>query len=460
MTSGMKKLDVLKKYDRPGPRYTSYPTAVEFHEEYGTGAYEKTLAHANSEPNEPLSLYTHLPFCEERCTFCGCHVIITKKRDVTSKYLQYLDREIAMVAARLPDRRGVIQFHWGGGTPSYQSVAEMEHLFETFRTHFQFLPGAEIALEVDPRVTTFEQIDVLAKLGFNRISMGVQDFTHKVQETINRVQSVEQTRALYEHCLKRGFESINIDLIYGLPHQTESSFAETVDTVIAMRPGRVAVYSFAFVPWKSGQQKAFDEGDLPGPETKLRLFHGAMEQFMAAGYEQIGMDHFALPDDELARARNKHELHRNFMGYTTKPANGMLGFGISSIGDISGAFVQNEKKLSRYYQAVDADRLPVLRGFELSDDDRIRRHVISELMCNFHLDVRALEKRFGIVFASYFARERDELREPARHGFLSIADNAIQVSELGRLIIRNICMVFDIYLREKSDDSRVFSRTI
>jgi oxygen-independent coproporphyrinogen-3 oxidase len=453
--------ELLRRYDRPGPRYTSYPTAVEFTPEFDAAAYEARLAEAAAAPERPLSLYVHLPFCEERCSFCGCMVVITKKREVAAHYLGYLRRELAMLADRLDGRRQLLQHHWGGGTPTYLSPAQLEELFSSVTRHFELVPGAEVAIEIDPRVTSFEQLELLRRLGFNRLSMGIQDFAPEVQRAVNRVQGERETRALFEHALLLGFASINVDLIYGLPLQTLPSFEGTLASVIAMRPHRVAVYSYAHVPWIRGHQRRLAELPRPSAELKLQLITRAVERFLAAGYRAIGMDHFALPEDELALAQQAGTLSRNFMGYTTKRAPDMLGAGVSAIGDVGGAFVQNVKQLTAYYAALDAGRFPTERGFATDADDRLRRHVITELMCNFRLDVRDSERRFGIRFADYFAAELLELREgPVADGLLRIDDDALFVTEAGRLLVRNICMSFDRYLRAKTGPAPVFSRTI
>jgi oxygen-independent coproporphyrinogen-3 oxidase len=454
-------LELLRAYDRPGPRYTSYPTAVEFGASFDEAAYRRQLARAAEAPGEPLSLYVHLPFCEERCSFCGCMVIITRKREVAARYLDFLHREIAMLAEALGGRRRVVQYHWGGGTPTYLAPAQMEALHAAVTRHFEIRPGAEVAIEVDPRVTSFEQVDLLRRLGFNRLSMGVQDFDPVVQEAVNRVQGESETRALFDHARRAGFESINVDLIYGLPFQTLGSFARTVGGVIEMRPDRVAVYSYAHVPWIRGNQKRIRPEDLPAPERKLELFVEARCRFLGAGYRQIGMDHFALPGDELALAAEALRLHRNFMGYTTRPAPDMVGLGVSAIGDVRGAFAQNTKRLSVYYAALEAGRFPIERGYLLDEDDRVRRHVITQLMCNFHLDPAEVERRFGICFETYFARELAELREgPVRHGFLEIEGGGLRLTPTGRLFVRNVCMSFDRHLRAKAPDTPIFSRTI
>ena len=454
-------VSLIRRYDRPGPRYTSYPTAVEFNEAFDETAYRAQLAQAAGAAT-PLSLYLHLPFCEERCSFCGCSVIITKKREVAAHYLSYLHRELAMLGDALGRRRQVVQYHWGGGTPTYLSLAEIASLQQVVTKHFDIQPGAEVAIEVDPRVTTVDQLSLLREIGFNRLSMGVQDFTPEVQQAVNRIQSEPLTRELLQAARRLGFQSINIDLIYGLPFQTRASFGRTVDAVVAMRPDRVAVYSYAHVPWIRGHQKALNPEDLPAAERKIELFVEAMERFRAAGYDQIGMDHFALPSDELAIASAAGRLHRNFMGYTTRPAPDMLAAGVSGIGDVCGAFAQNTKKLSAYYAAIDAGRFPIERGYQLDQDDHIRRYVIANLMCNFRIEVREVEARFPVAFATYFADELGELAAgPAADGFVGLEAGTITVTPIGRLFVRNVAMIFDRHLRTRAVAATpVFSRTI
>jgi oxygen-independent coproporphyrinogen-3 oxidase len=456
--------ELVARYDKPGPRYTSYPTAVEFHAGVTAEVYETHLARADAVLDAPLSLYVHLPFCEERCGFCGCNVVITKHRDVADRYLDALDREIDLLAAHLPRRRTVSQLHWGGGTPTYYPPAQLERVFAALSRHFALTPAAEVGLEIDPRVTSAEQLTVLRRLGFNRLSMGVQDFTPEVQEAVNRVQSVEQTRTLVEHSRRLGFASLNIDLIYGLPYQTEAGFQHTLDLVVGLRPERVAVYSFAFVPWMAAHMKRLPEGGLPGPDLKLALLGRAQAAFAAAGYRQIGMDHFALPEDELGGALEARTLHRNFMGYTVQSARDMVAVGVSGIGDVQGLFVQNTKKLTEYYEAVDAGRFPTERGYVLDADDAVRRHVITALMCNGRLDVREVEARFGVAFAEYFAAELAELAAPGSpqaDGLVEVGPEALEVTPVGRMFVRNVCMVFDRYLRARTGGaSPVFSRTV
>lgn len=453
--------EMLSRYDRPGPRYTSYPTAVEFHDGYGELDYRADLKKANAAADVPLAVYSHLPFCEERCNFCGCHVVATRKREVAVPYLESLRREMEIVAGLLPDRRQIAQYHLGGGTPTYLSPEQLNYVVEGFTKHFDFLPNAELAVEVDPRVTTKEHIDLLAAIGFNRISMGVQDFTPVVQRAIGRVQSFEQTNTLAEYAAKKGIPGLNIDLIYGLPYQKVDIFAETLDLSISLKPDRVAVYSFAFVPWIKGNQKRMEQSAFPDREEKFALLGLAREKFVSAGYQSIGIDHFALPDDELSIAQREGRLYRNFMGYTVMPGEDTLGFGISAIGDVRGAFVQNEKKLSRYNAAVGAGALPVQKGFRRSKDDEIRRELIQSLMCNFVVHQAELEDKYDIDFKKYFSSEISLLRDYIEEGLCEVGDDAIRVTQKGELFVRNLAMCFDSYLVEKKKSGKpVFSRTI
>ena len=452
---------LIDRYDRPGPRYTSYPTAVEFHPGFTAEDYRGRLASAAAQTKRPLSLYLHIPFCEHRCAYCGCAVIATQKRDVAATYLEYLEREIAMIAAALGGRRTVVQYHWGGGTPTYLSPEQIARLDGCVQRHFDISADAERAIEIDPRVTTRDQIVLLRKLGFNRLSFGVQDFNKGVQEAIQRNQSEGQTRELYQAAREVGFESINFDLVYGLPKQTPATFEQTLKIVAAMRPDRIAVYSYAHVPWLRPNQKAIDPLDLPDAGTKRRLLAAAIDAFGAAGYESIGMDHFALPDDDLAIAARDRRLHRSFMGYTTRPAPDCVAVGVSAIGDVAGAFPQNHKSLAFYYEAIDAGRLPTERGYALTEDDKLRRYVIGELMCNFRLDRSAVRQRFGVELFDYFSAELAALRAdgPVADGLLEIGEDGLTVTARGRLFVRNICMAFDRYLAGHAGRP-VFSRTI
>ena len=454
--------ELLARYDRPGPRYTSYPTAVEFSDTMTREVYAERLAAANRNADAPLSVYTHLPFCEERCLFCGCHVIISPHKEKAKPYMEMLAQEIDLVAKHLPDRRGVSQLHLGGGTPTYQSPAQLDAFLKRFFTHFHTVPGAELAVEVDPRVTTVEHIDVLADHGFNRISLGVQDFTPVVQEAIHRVQSVEETQAIIDHARSRGFTGVNVDLIYGLPHQTPETFEKTVQTVIEMEADRWAVYSFAFVPWIRGHQRKLMEDNLPPAAVKFELFGLVRELFLGAGYEPIGMDHFAKQADELAIAKRAGRLRRNFQGYAVIPADDVIALGISGIGDIQGAYVQNNKKLSTYGDALERGELPIERGLALTPDDLLRRVVVHDLMCNFRIDRRAIERRFGLDFAEYFAEDLSRLADGAANGLVTITDDEIQATPEGELFIRNLAMCFDVHWREKHEGKakNLFSKTV
>ncbi len=454
--------DLLSRYDRPGPRYTSYPTAIEFHDGITYEDYLQCLDQANALGDAPLALYAHLPFCVERCLFCGCHTIISPRKDVAAPYLDLLQREIELLAARLPNRRHFAQLHLGGGTPTYFTPAQLDGLLRHLLRHFTPLPGAEMAVEADPRVTTPDHLDTLAALGFNRISFGVQDLDPDVQAAINRIQPLEQVAQLVQHARTRGYRGINVDLIYGLPLQTPASFERTIDAMVALQPDRVAVYSFAFVPWVRGNQKRIEEDQLPAPDVKVQLFAIARERFLAAGYEPIGMDHFARPDDELARARREGRLRRNFQGYAVIPGDDVLALGVSGIGDVRGHYVQNEKKLSTYEEAIRAGRLPVARGVRRSADDEVRRTVIHDLMCNFRIDTAAVERRYGIEFATYFGEDLALLAAHEAEGMVRIHPDRIEATPTGELFVRNLAICFDRYQRERHDAELrpVFSRTV
>ncbi len=451
--------ELLRRYDRPGPRYTSYPTAVEFHTDHTAADHAERLQ--GVEPGTSLSLYVHIPFCERRCLYCACNVVATRKREVVDRYLSYLEREMELLAAYLPAPAATVQLHLGGGTPTCLSPAQLHQVHRMVTRRFPLRPDAEVAVEVDPRVTTREHVDRLAALGFNRLSLGVQDLTPEVQEAIGRHQDESDTRELFHYCRKQGFGSINLDLIYGLPGQNTVTFARNLAAVIDLRPDRIALYSYAHVPWVKAHQKRIDTSLLPQGMAKLELFAQGIQAFREAGYRQIGMDHFALPEDELSRALAERRLHRNFMGYTVHRTPAMVGAGITAISDVCGAYAQNRKKLTAYYHDLDAGLLPVERGIGLSRDDLIRRHVITQLMCNGVLHCEDVEHRFGIGFNQYFARELAELRSgPCADGLLQLAPGIIEATPLGHLFIRNIAMVFDCYLRRKDTGQPAFSRTV
>ncbi|HSS45343.1 MAG TPA: oxygen-independent coproporphyrinogen III oxidase, partial [Thermoanaerobaculia bacterium] len=392
-------LELLHRYNVPGPRYTSYPTAPTWKEDFGAAKYEAVLAESAAAPSPaPLSLYVHLPFCESLCYFCACTVVITgSNHSAEEAYLATLEREIDWVAERAGSGRRVIQLHWGGGTPTYFTPERMARLAGKLRERFSFGEDAEIGVEVDPRVTTAEHLQTLERLGFNRLSMGVQDFDPKVQEAVDRIQPYEDTRRLVEAARRLGFSSINMDLIYGLPFQTPETFSSTIDRVLEIGPDRLAVYSYANVPWLKKHQTLLEK-HLPEERTKFEIFRTALERFTAAGFEYIGMDHFARPDDELSRARQNRTLHRNFQGYTTKAGTDLIGLGMSAIGSVGNAYVQNARELPSYRAAIESKGTASFRGFRLSQDDRIRRTVIGNLLCHGVVVKKEIEAAFGVSF--------------------------------------------------------------
>ena len=450
---------LLEKYNRPGPRYTSYPTAPVWKDDFGPDDFEEFCARAD-ERGTPLSLYMHLPFCESLCLFCACNVSIQKDKSVTIPYLGALKREIDHVAGLVSKQRRAIQFHWGGGTPTYLTPAQMEDLFGYTQDRFSFAPDAEIGIEVDPRVTSEAHLETLRRLGFNRLSMGVQDFEAKVQQTIHRVQPYEMTRDLIAAARQLGFQSISIDLIYGLPYQTADTFAATIEKVLTIAPDRIAMFSYAHVPWLKKQQGSF-ANHLPEGAAKFQIFRTGLEKFLAAGYLYIGMDHFARPGDELAIAQRDRTLHRNFQGYTTKAGADLYGMGVSAISSIGEAYAQNRREVPAYQDAVHARGLATMRGYRLSQDDVIRRTVIGRLLCHTVIPKREVEKAFSIRFDEYFAAELAQLEDPAADGLVTLAPEEIRVTPLGRIFIRNVAMVFDRYLREQQMDQKpLFSKTL
>jgi oxygen-independent coproporphyrinogen-3 oxidase len=454
--------ELLARYDRPGPRYTSYPTAVEFHPGVGETVYEARLAAADERRDTPLSIYVHLPFCEHRCLFCGCNVIIAPDKRRTAPYLDLLRTEAAMIAERLPHRRKLSQLHLGGGTPTYFSPQMLADWVRGLFGLFEPTEGAELAVEADPRVTTEDHVAALAEVGFNRISFGVQDFTPEVQEAIGRTQPYDVTRRLVESARAHQYEGINVDLIYGLPFQTPEALARTVDSVVELGADRAAVYSFAYLPSMHGHMKRIAPDALPDRDRKFAIFAAARERFLAAGFEPIGMDHFARSDDELAIAARQGRLRRNFQGYSVQPADDVVGLGVSAIGDVGGSYVQNAKKLSNYQRRIRERRLAVERGIETSVDDRMRRHVIDALMCNGLIEVRDFERRFGLQFSRYFAEDLKLLREHEREGMVRISDLRVEATPAGCLFLRNLAMCFDAYLRrpDTAHARPAFSRTI
>jgi oxygen-independent coproporphyrinogen-3 oxidase len=450
---------LLEKYNRPGPRYTSYPTAPVWKDDFGPGDLEDSFAKAEAFET-PLSLYMHLPFCESLCLFCACNVSIQKDKSVAIPYLAALKQEIEHVAGRVSKKRPVIQFHWGGGTPTYLTPAQMEDLFGHARERFSFAPDAEIGIEVDPRVTTLAHLESLRRLGFNRLSMGIQDFEPKVQETIRRVQPYELTRDLIVAARDLGFESLSVDLIYGLPYQTAATFEITIDQVLTLMPDRVAMFSYAHVPWLRKQQGAFAT-HLPEGREKFQIFRAGLDRFLGAGYLYIGMDHFSLPGDELATAQQDRTLHRNFMGYTTKAGADLYGMGVSAISSVGAAYAQNRREVPAYQAAVAERGIATMRGYRLSADDLLRRTVIGRLLCHTVIPKREVEREFSISFDEYFSSEIARLAEPSADGLVTLDRNEIRVTPLGRIFIRNVAMVFDRYLEEqKMDQKPLFSKTL
>lgn len=453
-------LEILEKYNQPGPRYTSYPTAPEWRDDFGEAEWLAAIEETRTS-TAPLSLYAHLPFCQSLCLFCGCNVIISKKHEeVSAPYLARLKQEITRMSERINPARQVQQLHWGGGTPTYLSAAQIEELFNHLKAHFNFAPDAEIGIEIEPRTTSEEQCRTLRRLGFNRLSLGVQDFDPLVQKTVNRVQPYEMTKAIFDTCRELGFSSINVDLIYGLPHQTVESFSRTVDKILTLSPDRIALFSYAHVPWLKKQQGSF-ANHLPMGFEKFSIFRRAIEQLTEAGYRYIGMDHFARPEDELCRAQDDRTLTRNFQGYTTKAGCDLYAFGVSSISSLENVYAQNWRDLPQYYEAVDAGRLPVMRGMRVTAEDKLRRAVINRILCHGTLPKAEIEREFGIVFDEYFEADLARLTELERDQLVRLNPDSIEVTTLGRIFMRNVAMAFDARLnREELARQRVFSRTL
>jgi oxygen-independent coproporphyrinogen III oxidase len=451
--------EILDRYNIPGPRYTSYPTAPEWADSFGPLDYEQALKRSNeARPVRPISIYIHLPFCDRLCLFCGCNVVINKNHEVLKPYLEKLKWEINRLAKIVDTSRPVVQFHWGGGTPTYLDASQLEDLFLYFKERFSFASDSEIGVEIDPRVTKDIQLSTLRRLGFNRVSMGIQDFDPVVQKAVRRIQPYEATKATFDTCRSLKFESINIDLIYGLPYQTAESFIKSAEKVIGLDPDRIAMFSYAHVPWIKKQQGAIAR-HLPQGMDKYQIFRAGIERFTSAGYQYIGMDHFAHPDDELCQAQNQRTLHRNFQGYTTKAGADLLAAGVSSISGLDRVYAQNCRDLVNYYAAIERNELPVMRGIELSEDDVIRRVVIGKLLCHCVLHKEEIESEFNIPFDSYFAEELTRLDSLQKDGLVILRNGSISVTMLGRIFIRNVGMVFDKYL-QKPKSKPVFSKTL
>jgi oxygen-independent coproporphyrinogen-3 oxidase len=449
----------FEKYSRPGPRYTSYPTAPEFNTNF---TQDDLIARFKAQDSKrPLSLYTHIPFCRSACYFCGCNVIFTSKEDKKTRYVRYLKEELKILSKSLDTSRTVTQMHFGGGTPTFLQPSLLKEVLDSIRQTFpNFSDNAEISCEVDPRFFTKEHMDVLKEAGVNRLSFGVQDIDPQVQKTIHRIQPFETTQQVMQIARDAGIKSINIDLIYGLPYQTKQTFAQTIRKIITLDPNRLAVFNYAHVPWMMKTQRKFDETTFAPPSTKLEILKDTIEFFTSNGYKMVGMDHFAKPDDELFQAIQKGELHRNFQGYTTKGGADLIGIGVTSIGNGVDYYAQNFKTLKEYEEAIDAGKLPVFKGYSLSDDDMLRQYVIMELMANFALDITKVEDKFNIKFKDYFSDAINTLKEFEDAQLLTISDTKIEVNQTGSMLIRNIAMPFDAYLNNIPEDKRRFSKTI
>ena len=452
-------LDLINRYDRAGPRYTSYPTALELHEGFGDKEYRQHIAKSNA-AGGPLSLYFHIPFCDTVCFYCACNKIITKNRKHAEPYLANLCKEIAMQGDLFDSNRVVNQLHWGGGTPTFLSYEQMKQLMTVTRQHFLLKDddSGEYSIEVDPRETHSQTIKQLRELGFNRISLGLQDFDPAVQKAVNRIQSEEQTFSVLDAARAEGFRSTNIDLIYGLPLQTVATFALTLDKILAAEPDRFSVFNYAHMPNRFKTQRQINDADMPSADVKLDILQMVGQKLTEAGYIYIGMDHFAKPDDELAIAQREGKLYRNFQGYSTHSDCDLIGLGITSIGRVGDSYIQNVKELDEYDQLISQNKLPVFKGFELDNDDKLRRAVITQLICHFDLTYASIEQEFSINFADYFAKELHALTPMQADGLLTVSSEGIQVLSAGRLLIRNICMVFDKYLAQKQQQQ--FSKVI
>ena len=451
--------NLIKKYDKSGPRYTSYPTALQFTESFTDECYRKQVKLSN-ERNTPLSLYFHIPFCDTICYYCGCNKIVTKNRDHAQPYLNAVYKELALQGELFKATRIVSQLHWGGGTPTFISHEQMSELMQQTRKHFTLLDddSGEYSIELDPREVTTSSINLLRKLGFNRISLGVQDFNPKVQQAVNRIQSYKETRDVILAARKNNFHSISLDLIYGLPFQTIDSFNETVDKVLDLEPDRLSVFNYAHLPEIFKTQRQIYDFDLPSAEEKLAILQGVTNKLIAAGYEYIGMDHFAKPTDELAIAQKEKKLYRNFQGYSTNSDCDLVALGVTSIGKVADSYSQNIKTIKEYIEMVESEKLPVFRGVSLSEDDILRREVINQLICHFELSFKYIENIFSIKFHEYFSDELDRIKDMQADSLLELTEDKILVRLEGKLLIRNICMVFDVYLQENKHQR--FSKTI
>lgn len=454
--------DVVARYNQPGPRYTSYPTAPHFTEDFVSTAFLDEIQASNVRSDRALSLYVHLPFCRSLCYYCGCHMMVTHRPEKIENYLGYLMREIDLVASKLHTARKVHQVHWGGGTPTFLNSEQITRLMGHLNSRFEMAPDAEISIEADPRDLNREQLAAARQAGFNRISIGVQDLDPKVQEAIGRIQPEELVRETTEISRELGYQSISFDLIYGLPYQTVDSFFRTIDRVLLLDPDRISLFSYAHVPWLKRHQILIPVDHLPAPEEKLRIFTRSIEKLTEeGGYRYIGMDHFAKPEDTLCKAQDEGTLYRNFQGYSTHAGSDLYAFGISGISQLEWVYAQNIKELPAYYDTLEKNELPIQRGVRLTAEDQLRRHVITRLMCDFALDKRKVEDKFGIDFNQHFAAAESGMDELERDGLVKRSDRYIQVTPVGRLFIRNVAMLFDAYLpRGERRERPTYSQTV
>jgi oxygen-independent coproporphyrinogen-3 oxidase len=455
-------IDVLKKFNQPGPRYTSYPTAPLFSPDFTAADFTNEIIATNCEAGESdVSLYFHFPFCESLCYFCGCNMMVSRDRRMIREYNEYLKKEIDLLAPLVSKSRKVLQMHWGGGTPSYLTPEEILDVGAFIRSKFEFDEDIEASVEIDPRGLTFEHLRAFREIGFNRTSFGVQDFNLRVQEAINRVQSEEITRQTVEWARHLGYKSVNLDLIYGLPFQTINSFAETVEKIIDISPNRIAVFNYAHVPWLKKHQNVMPVKALPTPDERLNIFKMTIEKLIGAGYEYIGLDHFAKPDDELAIAQKNNTLYRNFQGYSTKAGCDVYAFGLSAISQFQNIYSQNLKNLKDYYNRVDSREAATNVGYRMTFDDHVRKETIMQLMCHLEIDKCDIEAKFGINFEDYFADDIKKLDVFIADGLLENNFNKIKIVGSGILIIRNVAMCFDAYLAEIAKVNKpVFSKTV
>jgi len=446
---------LIEKYNYSGPRYTSYPTALEFSEEFAESDFVSAVSNSK---NDSLSLYIHIPFCHMLCYYCGCNKIITRHRHKADQYLEFLAKEIQS-RAKLFKHQIVTQMHWGGGTPTFLSKQQISSLMELLRGQFNFSQDGEFSIEIDPREIELDTLDHLRREGFNRISLGVQDFNKEVQIAVNREQSEDFIFSMVERARQLGFVSTSIDLIYGLPHQTTESFTKTIERVIELSPDRLSVFNYAHLPQMFAAQRKLKEEDMPSPRQKLQILENTINQLVAAGYQYIGMDHFAKPDDELAILQNNGKLHRNFQGYTTQPECDLLGLGVSAISQIGDCYAQNQKDIKQYYSSVDYQSNALWKGVGLAEDDFIRRAVIKQLICHFELDFGSIESQWDLNFETYFKEDLELLQTFINDKLVIYDARSLKVTPKGELLIRNICMCFDIYLRDRARQQK-FSRVI